>query len=247
MKQKHYLIPDWPAPANIKACFTLRMDGHSQPPYDSFNLGVHVNDDANAVAANRKQLIDELELKSSPLWLNQIHGTQAIDRETANASSTADAVYAKKPQQVCAILTADCMPVFLCDRQGSIVALAHAGWRGLAAGIIENTIATMHTPAENILAWMGPAIGPQKFEVGAEVREIFLAHDKNAEVAFTPFAQQKWLANIYLLGRQRLQKSGVTAIYGGNHCTFTEKEKFFSYRRDGKNSGRMAGLIWLEN
>ena len=245
MKQKHYLIPDWPAPTHIKACFTLRMNGHSQSPYDSFNLGAHVNDNANAVAANRKQLIDELGLKSSPLWLNQIHGAQAIDIETAVSTSAADAVYAKKPHQVCAVLTADCMPVFLCDRQGSIVALAHAGWRGLAAGVIENTIAAMKTPAENILAWMGPAIGPQKFEVGSEVRELFLAHDKDAELAFAPFAQQKWLANIYLLGRQRLQKSGVTTIYGGNHCTFTEKEKFFSYRRDGKYSGRMAGLIWL--
>jgi YfiH family protein len=246
MHQRHYLIPNWPAPINIKACFTMRMDGHSKPPYESFNIGNHVGDDEKAVAANRKQLITELKLPQTPFWLNQVHGTQVACADDIDSATTADAIYARKTNNPCVILTADCMPLFLCDRQGTIVALAHAGWRGLAAGVIENTITAMKIPGKNILAWMGPAMGPQKFEVGSEVREQFLATDPDATAAFMPLPNQKWLANIYLLAQQRLHNCGVTAISGGDHCTFTEKEKFFSYRRDGKQSGRMAALIWIE-
>lgn len=246
MNQQHYLIPNWPAPKNIKAYFTLRMDGQSKPPYESFNLGKHSGDNENVVAANRKQLMQELNLDQPPVWLNQVHGNQVVSADAVINTTSADALYTQQKNLVCAILTADCMPLFLCDREGTVVALAHAGWRGLAAGVIENTVAAMKIPAENILAWMGPAMGPQKFEVGPEVREIFLSVDKAAEIAFAPLPNQKWLANIYLLAQQRLQKSGVTAIYGGDHCTYTEKEKFFSYRRDGKQSGRMAALIWID-
>ncbi len=238
------IIPDWPAPANVKAIATTRVGGYSIAPFDSLNLGTHVGDDLQVVTRNRDRL--RQLLPSEPVWLNQIHGATVVNAGHATAGSDADASFAKTRTQVCAVMTADCLPVLLCDEAGTVVGAAHAGWRGLCNGVLEETITAMQAPPESMLAWFGPAIGPQAFEVGEEVRTAFLAHDIRASNAFQPGTQNgKWLANLYQLARQRLEACGVTRIYGGEHCTFTQTETFFSFRRDGQ-TGRMANLIWLE-
>jgi YfiH family protein len=237
--------PDWPAPARVKCLMTTREGGVSQAPWTSLNLGDHVGDDPLHVAANRAHLRGQLP--TGPGWLRQVHSARVVElgREP---NPEADASFTREPGQVCAVLTADCLPVLLCDRAGSVVAAAHAGWRGLASGVLEATVAAMQVQPEGILAWMGAAIGPQAFEVGDEVREAFVSQHAEAAAAFLPHPASspgKWLADIYQLARIRLAHAGVQAIHGGGRCTFSEADSFFSYRRDGV-TGRMAALIWLE-
>lgn len=237
------LIPDWPAPRNVRALQTLRSGGCSPAPWDSFNLGDHVGDLPANVQHNRAA-VHEL-LPGEPLWLRQVHGTAVVDAAGDHVSSPeADAAFARNKGAVCVVMTADCLPVLFCDRAGSVVAAAHAGWRGLEAGILEATIAAMGVAPGELMAWLGPAIGPACFEVGDEVRAAFLARDAASGVAFVPGAPGKWLADIYWLVRQRLRQSGITAVFGGGLCTVSDGERFFSYRRDGI-TGRMATLIWL--
>ncbi|HLO62579.1 MAG TPA: peptidoglycan editing factor PgeF [Azonexus sp.] len=236
------LLPDWPAPANVRALQTLRTGGCSPAPWNSLNLGDHVGDDPTRVAANRGSLRERLP--AEPLWLNQVHGTTVVDAASATQRVAADAAFSRRPGAVCAVMTADCLPVLFCDRAGTVVAAAHAGWRGLLDGVLENTVAAMQVPAGELLAWLGPAIGPERFEVGDEVRAAFVAKDAGAAACFVAQADGKWLADIYGLARQRLVGLGVAHISGGNVCTVSDAEHYFSYRRDGV-TGRMATLIWL--
>ncbi len=245
-----WIIPDWPAPSNVKSLFTTRSGGVSgsiNQAYVSFNLAMHVNDDCRDVERNRALL--RQHLPASPLWLKQVHGTHPVVMENAQTEvPEGDAALSTTPGSVCAIMVADCLPVFLCDTAGSAVGIAHAGWRGLSGGIIERTIAAMERKSDELMAWLGPAIGPQHFEVGVDVYEAFVRHDAQAEHAFVPISgsgQQKWLVDIFLLACQRLAKQGVSRVYGGGICTFSDPERFFSYRRDGE-TGRMAALIWME-
>ncbi|MFZ3041923.1 MAG: peptidoglycan editing factor PgeF [Thiobacillus sp.] len=236
------ILPDWPAPAQVKCLMTTRAGGVSQAPWGSLNLGDHVGDDPAHVAANRARL--RRQLPAEPGWLRQVHSARVVELG-GEPNPEADAALTRQSAQVCAVLTADCLPVLLCDRAGSVVAAAHAGWRGLADGVLEATVAAMQVPPEGILAWMGAAIGPQAFEVGDEVRQAFVAQHAEASVAFVPQPMPgKWLADIYQLARIRLKHAGVQAIYGGGRCTFNEGDSFYSYRRDGV-TGRMAALIWL--
>ncbi len=238
------LTAGWPAPARVRTLVTTRDGGVSLAPYASLNLGQHVGDDPAAVAENRARL--RACLPAEPFWLNQVHGigVQEACADAPDVPPDADAGFTRQPGVVCAVMTADCLPVLLTDRSGSVVAAAHAGWRGLCNGIIEATIARMAVPASDILAWLGPAIGPDAFEVGPEVRAAFMAHDPTAASAFAAIPDGKYLADIYLLARQRLNACGVTDVHGGDACTVTERERYFSYRRDGR-TGRMASLIWL--
>lgn len=243
MSAASWIHPDWPAPARVRALSTTRSGGSSPAPYDSLNLGSHVGDQPDLVAANRAVL--RAELPDEPCWLNQVHGIDVIDVAEYAGVSAADAAVSRMPGKVCVVMTADCLPVLLCDRAGTVVGAAHAGWRGLLNGVIEASVAKMAVAPSEVLAWLGPAIGPQAFEVGDEVRAAFLALEPAADAAFRPAAQPgKWLADIYLLARQRLARLGVHAVHGGDACTVTEKGRFFSYRRDG-TTGRMASLIWL--
>lgn len=242
---QQFIQPNWPAPATVKAYTTTRQGGVSGAPFNNFNLGDHVGDDDNAVAQNRLLLRNTLQLLAEPKWLKQIHSTQVILAEQITADTQADAAYTRQAKVVCAILTADCLPMLICDRAGTIVAAVHAGWRGLASGIIEQTIQTLQTPPADLLIWLGPAIGADVYEVGAEVRAQFITADPLAEQAFKANANQRWLANMYLLATLRLKHCGVTAIYGGDYCTYSDPERFFSYRRDGQ-TGRIASLIWLD-
>ena len=236
------LIPDWPAPARVRSLQTLRNGGCSPAPWDSFNLGDHVGDDPARVAANRADL--RRELPAEPLWLQQVHGITVFEAADGTALRQADAAFARQAGKVCAVMTADCLPVLFCDRAGTVVAAAHAGWRGLLAGVLEATLEKMAVPPGEILAWLGPAIGPACFEVGDEVRAAFVARQPMAAAAFQAGAPGKWLADICLLARQRLHAAGVLSISGGQLCTVSEPQRFFSYRRAGV-TGRMATLIWL--
>ncbi len=238
-----WITPDWPAPEWVRACVTTRWGGVSSGPYDSLNLGDHVGDHPAAVRENRRRLFSVLELPEEPLWLRQVHGNRVVEAGAASPGCEADASFSRVRGQVCVVMSADCLPLLLCDHTGSCVAALHAGWRGLADGVIEAALGRLQTPASEILAWLGPAIGPDHFMVGDEVRQRFLQHDSRAETAFRP-AGRRWLADIYLLARQRLHGSGVSAVYGGGECTFQNRERYFSYRRDG-TTGRMASLIWL--
>ena len=243
------IIPDWPAPPGVHALQTTRCGGFSVAPYDSFNLGRHVGDDPITVEKNRNLL--NVLVPSEPVWLEQMHGTEVALAEAAGCRPRADACISRKNNAVCVVMTADCLPVLLCDESGSVVGAAHAGWRGLAAGVIEAAAHAMAVPPASLMAWLGPAIGPQAFEVGEEVREIFINHDPAAEIAFTPSSLkregrgegEKYLTDLYRLARQRLAAFGVTQIFGGGFCTHSDAERFFSYRRDGR-TGRMATLIW---
>lgn len=238
------MIPDWPAPAHVRAVCTTRRGGVSRGPYASLNLGDHVGDDPDAVAINRRRLQEWLpDLPGAPVWLRQVHGIRCVPAVAASMPIEADAAVGHRGQ-VCVVLTADCLPVLLCDRAGTVVAAVHAGWRGLCEGVIEETIRHMRAAPGALLAWMGPAIGPEAFEVGDEVRQAFLAKDPEAGPAFQPGLPGKWWADLYLLARRRLQRMGVREIYGGGDCTYGDPERFFSYRRDGE-TGRMAALIWI--
>lgn len=242
-----FLKPNCRLPHNVKALSTLRNGGVSVAPYASFNLGAHVGDDPSAVAANRTLLVEKAQLPQMPLYLNQTHSTTVLRLPTTETALEADAVYTDQAGQVCLVMTADCLPVLFASRQGDEVAAAHAGWRGLCDGVLENTVAQFKTDPTQIVAWLAPAIGATAFQVGAEVRSAFMQHDPQAALAFQPDPTnvEKYLAGLYLLARQRLQKCGLQQIYGGEYCTVSDQTRFFSYRRDGM-TGRMASLIWFE-
>ncbi|HRE15784.1 MAG TPA: peptidoglycan editing factor PgeF, partial [Rhodocyclaceae bacterium] len=231
------LIPEWPAPPTVKALQTTRRGGVSTGAWDSLNLGEHVGDDEAHVAANRQYLASQLP--APPAWLQQVHGTDVLRLPATSGPHMADAACTRRPHQVCVVMTADCLPLLLCDRAGTVVAAVHAGWRGLCDGVIEAAVAAMAVSGEDLLAWLGPAIGPQAFEVGPEVRQAFVSRDAGAASAFMPGRSDRWWADIYLLARQRLERLGVSGIHGGDRCTYTEAEYFFSYRRDGV-TGRMG-------
>ncbi len=235
----------WPAAPWVRALTTVRSGGSSRPPYDSFNLADHVGDEPEVVARNRERLRAALNLPAEPAWLRQVHGTQVIHAAQGAECAEADGSYADGPGSVCVVLTADCLPVFLCDLSGTRVAVLHAGWRGLAAGIVERGVEAMALAPASLMAWLGPAIGPATFEVGPEVREAFSAHDSAARSMFAEGREGRLLADLYGLARLRLRGAGVERIYGGGFCTVTEQVRFYSYRRDGA-CGRMASLIWLE-
>lgn len=237
------IVPDWPAPKNVRAFITTREGGVSRPPFDSLNLGDHVGDDPASVAQNRA-LVRALT-PAEPLWLKQVHGTRVVDAGAAEIGCEADASVAHAAGQVCVVMTADCLPALFCNRSGTVVAAAHAGWRGLLDGVLEAAVASMAVAGEDIMAYLGPAIGPQAFEVGDEVRQAFVAHDAKAAEAFTAASQGKWLADIYLLARQRLAQVGVQDVHGGTDCTVSDAKRFYSYRRDGQ-TGRMAAVVWLD-
>lgn len=235
--------PDWPAPGGVRALSTTRQAGVSLGPWSSFNLGDHVGDDPAAVHANRQRL--RQLLPDEPRWLRQVHDVHCVDAASAEAGTTADAAFTRQRGVVCAVMTADCLPILFCDDQATMVGVAHAGWRGLAAGVIESTVAAMGAPGERLMAWLGPAIGPRRFEVGDEVRAVFVAADGAASEAFVPSAGGKWLCDLYRLARQRLARLGIHRIASTDFCTASDSPRFFSYRRDGV-TGRMASLIWLE-
>jgi len=239
------ILPQWPQPESVRSCSTTRLGGVSLPPYASLNLGTHVSDFPQHVETNRQRLIELASLPSAPHWMEQVHGTDVarLTRETPRDTIRADAAYTDQPGVVCAAMSADCLPVLFCSKAGDEVAAAHAGWRGLNAGVLENTLSAFRAKPKDIMAWFGPAIGPRQFEVGGEVKEAFVASVHQAASAFTPF-NEKFLADIYQLARLRLQAAGVTQIYGGDCCTVSSPELFFSYRRDGI-TGRLATLIWL--
>jgi len=251
-----WLQPQWQAPANVKALMTTRQAPAdrdvSAPPYDSFNLALHVEDNEAQVLANRQHLQTQLKLEHSPQWLEQIHGTKVVEAQTDELIRTADACYTQQTFLPCAVMTADCLPILLCDRQGTQVAAVHAGWRSLANGIVRNSLKVFAAQAEDVLAYMGPAIGQDHFEVGIDVLEGFYegalstAHCEAISAAFRPSLTRpmRFHANLYRLAQAELQELGVTSISGGNYCTFEESERFYSYRRDGQ-TGRMVSLIYL--
>jgi YfiH family protein len=260
MSQAPVLRADWPAPSNVRAFTTLRGDaasGASRAPFEYFNLGDRCGDAPDAVATNRQRLVERAGLPAVPRWLRQVHGT-GVQRfelgespvagfavEDGNPQALeADASVTSTPGLVLAILTADCLPVLFCARDGGEIGAAHAGWRGLAAGVLEQTVAAMRTPAEELLAWLGPAAGPAAYEVGAEVREVFLSLDPHATMAFVPTRPGHWHVDLYALARRRLQGCGVSRISGGGLCTISDPARFYSHRRDGR-TGRMASVIWI--
>lgn len=238
-----WIVPDWPAPERVKALITARQGGVSQGPYASFNLGTRVADDPHAVAENRRRLL--AYLPAEPRWLTQVHGSRVVAAHSISHPAEADGAYSTVPNVVCTVMIADCLPVLLCDRDACIVGVAHAGWRGLAAGVIEQTIAAMDAAPNRLMAFLGPAIGPDAFEVGEDVYRAFVDRDRRAATAFRPRGPGKWRADLFELSRQRLASAGVADIYGGGLCTYTHPGRFFSHRRD-RVTGRMAALIWLD-
>jgi YfiH family protein len=246
-----FIEPDWPAPAGVLALSTTRQGGCSAAPYQSLNLGHHVADSADAVLANRQRLATALPQGVELSWLAQVHGTTVIEAGRGGTNPEADAQWTRRSRVACTVLTADCLPVLLCSTSGDVVAAAHAGWRGLLGGVLEATVAAMNAAPEQLLAWLGPAIGPAAFAVGPEVRAAFLAAAEPAQQAaiaacFTANAQHRghYFADLYALARARLEALEVTHVFGGGWCTYNDPERFFSYRRDGQ-TGRMASLILL--
>lgn len=242
------IVPDWPAPQLVRAFVTTRqLPGNSLPPYEAFNLGSRTGEDPAFALANRELLVRAFALPSTPRWLRQVHGNQvaAFDAATEpnDAEPQADAAITRTPGVVLAILTADCLPILLCAEDGSEIAAVHAGWRGLAAGVIEACVGNLRAPAAKLAAWLGPAIGPASYEVGDEVRAAFVAHSHDAGQAFSPTRPGHWHCDLYTLARQRLQALGVTQVHGGGFDTFSDR-RFYSYRRDGAQSGRFATLIY---
>lgn len=239
-----FIVPDWPVPAGVRAAVSLRTGGVSTGRYASLNLGDHVGDDPGHVRTNRDRLRAALGLPTEPLWLEQVHGTH-VARFTGKQRPRADSAVALAPGQVCAVMVADCLPVLLADREGTCVAAAHAGWRGLAAGVIERTVEALPVKPSQLVAWLGPAIGPEAFEVGPEVRQAFLSDDPQTTVDFRPGEGDRWLADLYALARRRLARLGIRDVSGGGFCTVSDAGRFFSYRRDGV-TGRFAALVWRE-
>lgn len=245
MAAPDFLHADWPSMPGVHALTTTRAGGVSLPPYGSLNLGDHVGDDAAAVAENRARLAKALALPGPPRWLNQVHGVAVAGGAALETCPTADAAVTRSPGEVLAILTADCLPVVLAEKNGTGLGVAHAGWRSLAGGVIAATVAALATRGDALAAWLGPAIGPGAFEVGDEVRHAFMQADEGAFAAFAPGRPGHWWCDLYALARRRLRAAGVTAVYGGERCTFAEPDSFFSYRRDGQ-CGRMATLVWRD-
>lgn len=242
MTAVRWLEADWPAPPGVVAGTTLRGGGASRGPYASLNLGAHVGDDPESVRNNRRRFVEACGLPAEPAWLRQVHGTQVI-AQGAEPGQPADAIAGNSPGAVCAVLTADCLPVVFASADGGEIAAAHAGWRGLAAGILEATVAALAAPAGDVLAWLGPAISQPAFEVGGEVREVLLQRDPHAAGCFRRNERGRWQADLYGLARRRLQRCGVTQVFGGGRCTYGEPDAFFSYRRDGE-CGRMATFVY---
>ncbi|MBQ0725383.1 MAG: peptidoglycan editing factor PgeF [Cycloclasticus sp.] len=240
------ISPSWPAPECVKALTTCRQGGFSQAPYASLNLALHVDDDPTTVAKNRARVSRRCSLPSEPIWLEQVHGVKVVDLDRIDKSSTlqADGSLSRQANTVCAVMTADCLPILLCKSDGSAVAAIHAGWRGLLSGVVENAIASLGE-AEKILAWLGPAIGPGRFEVGEEVRRAFHLKSNVMAQAFKASENSKYLADLYALVRITLIQQGVKRIYGGDYCTYNQPDKFYSYRRE-PITGRMASFIWLQ-
>lgn len=245
----NFLVPDWPAPARVRAAMTTRQGGVSRGPFATLNLGRGGGDDTAAVDENRRRVFAALGVPAEPCWIRQVHGARVVRMPEEATEPEADASFTTRAGVVCVVQAADCLPVLLCDDSGSVVAAAHAGWRGLAAGVLQNTVRALPVPPARLMAWLGAAIGPGAFEVGPEVREAFLRGDRGAAAAFVPRGGEgseiKYLADLYALARRALAAAGVERTYGGGRCTFGEAEAFFSYRRD-RATGRMAALIWLE-
>jgi YfiH family protein len=232
MKTEVIIKPDWPAPSHIRACTTLRNSGVSRPP---------------KTRLDRARLIALLDLPTEPIWLHQIHGCIVLEASPENRDKEADATFSQKPQQICVVRTADCLPILLCHRQGTHVAAIHAGWRGLQKNIIAETIKSLNIPGNELLAWIGPGISQAHYEVGEEVRSLFISNDPETKQAFIPSPNQGWMADLCTIARMQLQTQGITEIYGGNFCTYSDDKNFFSYRREGKEKfGNMASLIWIE-
>ena len=241
INNKPWLEPDWPAPVNVFAATTLRSGGFSGGRYSSLNPAMHVGDDADRVYRNRGLIREMLKLPAEPVWLNQVHGNRVVDAAQTLSLESADASYSHRPNVVCAVLTADCLPVLICSADGQSVAAVHAGWRGLLSGVIGDTVNAIQST--ELLVWLGPAIGPEAFEVGGEVRQAFVEQNLAYDAAFCQKENGKWLADIYQLARINLAEAGIDQVYGGDYCTVAEPEHFYSYRRD-KETGRMATLIW---
>jgi polyphenol oxidase len=241
-----WIIPDWPAPATVRAAVSTRIGpGLSQPPYDRFNLGLRSGDDVEVVRSNRRALVQALGLPSAPRWLQQVHGTTVAELGPLAIANEpkADAAVSRVPGTVLAILTADCLPVLLCSDDGGEIGAAHAGWRGLAEGVLEAVVQSMTVRPERLLAWLGPCIGPQRYEIDTPVRDAFVSVDAQAEAAFRPTRAGHWHCDLALLARQRLRRLGVTRVHGGGFDTYSD-ERLYSYRREGAASGRFASLIW---
>ncbi len=238
-----WIVPEWPAGPRVRAIITTRVGGVSRGPYATLNLGLTVGDDAGCVARNRA--VVRGFLPAEPVWLKQMHGATVLDAGVAASGSEADAAITRAPRTVCAVLTADCLPVLVCDRAGSVAGVVHAGWRGLAAGILQAAVRKMGVPPQEVLAYLGPGIGPHAYEVGEELRQTFVEKDAKTSAAFAPRANGKFLADLYQIARRQLAETGVGQVYGGGFCTASEG-RFFSFRRDGI-TGRMASLIWLED
>jgi YfiH family protein len=240
----NWIKPDWPLPSHVHAATTLRSCGTSVGGYASLNPASHVNDDPQHVLVNRQIIKQMLNLPSQPVWLQQVHGIQVVKADQVVDVPEADASFTDQAGVVCAVMTADCLPVLFCGDNGEVVAASHAGWRGLQAGIIKQTLAAMH--CKQVSVWLGPAIGPDNFEVGDDVLKAFVTQSPKAEQAFKANSPGKWLANIYQLARLQLTELGIDQIFGGEYCTFADPQRFYSYRRDGTTSGRMASLIWRD-
>lgn len=241
---RSWITPDWPAPANVRALSTTRQGGFSAGEFAGLNLAAHVDDEPDAVARNREWLRAAARLPAEPMWLQQVHGTTVWTGDDSSPPPVADASIAVTPDRVCAILTADCLPVLFCDTDGTRVAAAHAGWRGLAGGVLGATVAALRVPASRLIAWLGPAIEPAAFEVGSEVLEQFVALDPSHASAFERNERGRWQADLYALARGELERLGVERTFGGGFGTVGDS-RFYSYRRD-KRTGRMASLIWLD-
>jgi YfiH family protein len=242
-----WMLPDWPAPAGVHALVTRRAGGVSRGPYASFNLALHVGDDPAAVQANRERLQKLADLPAEPLWLEQVHGVDVVDHpgQAMPTPPRADAAVAFAPGRVCAVMTADCLPVVFTDVGGTCIGIAHAGWRGLVGGVLEATVDALRVAPGRLLAWLGPAISQAAFEVGPEVRAAFVARNPAHSMAFAENDSGRFQADLYLLARQVLASRGVGLVYGGGHCTVAESNEFYSFRRDGGRTGRMATIAWL--
>lgn len=238
-----FVWADWPAAENIHALTTTRAGGYSQGEYQSLNLGDHVGDDINSVQKNRELLSASLSIPQ-PVWLKQVHGINVVQNVEGSQVVEADAIVSQKKNDVCAVLTADCLPLLFCNQQATTVAAAHAGWRGLANGVIEATVNAMQQPSQELMVWLGPAIGPECFEVGQDVFDAFVSHDKMSASAFTKTDESHYLADIYRLARLRLKRLGIDKVFGGGLCTYSDEERFYSFRRNPK-TGRMASMIWI--
>ncbi len=241
----HYLTPDWPAPANIKACVTKRAGGASTGAFNGLNMGLRSGDVPETVLENREIVKADWQFSNEPQWLHQVHGVDVAIARPDAIEREGDAVWTDQAGLTCAVLTADCLPVIFCNRFGSKVAVAHAGWKGLQGGVLEQTVKALSEPVEELMAWMGPAISQKHFEVGPEVRAAFIGEDASASQAFLSGDGDRWFGDLYALAKLRLNAIGLTDLYGGGLCTYSDSDSWYSYRRDGAKSGRLATLIWM--